>query len=117
MKDTEETARVCELTVISDNADFRLARIGKAGYYDTPCVKDFAMRVSNKTDVQCGSLVFDWRGCLAREGDRFLRECGLSRREIEIITVRSLSLSAGIRRAFQESNDHYDSWERPAAVV
>lgn len=98
-------AGVLDVTVASDNARLSQVHQDKVTYYDQPAIREYVAGLANvdPLEVQFSSVALNWRGALAKASERTLLLLGLTRRQLEIISVRTLEGGSDIYRAFRGS--------------
>ncbi len=95
---------VVDVQVVSDSGAVMLlaAHESKIVYYQT---EPIALWVLQRTGSRptFSSLTFNWRGIMASESVRTLKDLGLTRQDLKILTVRSLEGSVHILHAFADT--------------
>ena len=71
----------------------------KVRKYNTEAIKQYALRISGH-EPRVSSLTINWRGHVAKETAATLRALGITKAQLELLVVRSLSGSTAIYAAY-----------------
>ncbi|MCP3679146.1 MAG: reverse transcriptase family protein [Gammaproteobacteria bacterium] len=95
---------VVDVQVVSDSGAVMLltAHESKVAYYQTEPIDNWVL-LKTGARPSFSSLTFNWRGIMASASVRTLKDLGLTRQELKLLTVRSLEGSVNIVHAFADT--------------
>ena len=90
-KINSDTAYIIDTQISTDTIDINANYIQKTSYYNTPDITDYAKRVTNRTKVVFSSSCWNWRGVPSTLSANDLLAIGLTKKEIEMLSIRTLA--------------------------
>ena len=100
-----DQAAVLDAQVVADNGDLDAADERKRAYYDTPVIREYAghsLGVQPES-VRFGSITLNWRGAFSKASAGLLTQLGLSARQLELLSIRTLEGTHQIYKIFRTS--------------
>ena len=100
-----DQAVVLDAQVVADNGDLDAADERKRVYYDTHAIREYAGHSLGVVpeSVRFGSVTLNWRGAFSKASAGLLSELGLSARQLELLSVRTLEGTHQIFKIFRAS--------------
>ena len=91
-----EAATVIDVQITSDSAVAKIEQCHgrKVTKYDTEEIRDWVRRRTGKSIVKVSSATLNWRGCWSAESVELLLSLGVSKRDLKLMTIRSMSFTA-----------------------
>ena len=89
-KINSDTAYIIDTQISTDTIDIDANYIQKTHYYNTPDITAYSKRVTNRTKAVFSSSCWNWRGVPSTLSANDLLAIGLTKKEIEMLSIRTL---------------------------
>ena len=94
------TAYIIDTQICSDSINPDERYDGKVTKYDKPEIRQHVKDLTGSTHVRIGACIFNWRGTPSKKTAKLMMELGLTKKDIELQSIRTLETGTTIYRAF-----------------